>query len=89
MWKQGIVVPPSIIGKRKATKFIREELSKIPLSNEIQDVILKITMRLPKSSWMPLKYKPLRRWESEKMLLKENAIPTRSKDTTLSNKKIS
>jgi hypothetical protein len=26
MWKQGIVVPPSIIGRRKGTKFIREEL---------------------------------------------------------------
>jgi hypothetical protein len=26
MWKQGIVVPPSIIGRRKATKFIREDL---------------------------------------------------------------
>jgi hypothetical protein len=43
MWKQGIVVPPSINCRRKATKFIREELSKILLSDKICDVILKYT----------------------------------------------
>jgi hypothetical protein len=43
MWKQGIVVPPSIIGRRKAANFIREELSKILLSDEICYVILKYT----------------------------------------------
>jgi hypothetical protein len=39
-WKQGILVPPSIIGQRKATKFIQEELRRILLSVEIQDGIL-------------------------------------------------
>ena len=43
MWKQGIVVAPSIIGKRKATKFIREELRNILLSDEIHDVLLSYT----------------------------------------------
>jgi hypothetical protein len=43
MWKQGKVVPPSFIGQRKATKFIREEQKKILRSDKIHDVILSYT----------------------------------------------
>jgi hypothetical protein len=43
MWKQGKVVPPSLIGQRKATKFIREEQKKILRSDKIHDVILSYT----------------------------------------------
>jgi hypothetical protein len=43
MWEQGKVVPPSITGQRKATKFIWEELRKILPYDIIQDAILSYT----------------------------------------------